>query len=123
MEQKQAEMIKTGEAVLKMLNRDKEAQESATRKLERFCELPLLAVDEIDAAKMSEWSEETRRRIFDARYRDAVAKRTHTVFAMNCAPKDLPGDLYDRIRDGRFVVYHNADPSARPMMGEYGKVS
>jgi hypothetical protein len=36
---------------------------------------------------------------------------------MNGDPSGLPGDLYDRMRDGRFVVFHNADASMRPVMG------
>jgi hypothetical protein len=36
---------------------------------------------------------------------------------MNDDPSKLPGDLYDRMRDGRFVVFHNTDASMRPVMG------
>ncbi len=31
-------------------------------------------------------------------------------------PAELPGDLYDRMRDGRFVIFHNWDASMRPVM-------
>lgn len=100
---------------------DRGADASASVRLDRFCMLPVLVVDEIDAAKASEWSEETRRRIFDSRYRDACAGVRHTVLAMNCDPEDLPGDLYDRVRDGRFVVFNNRDGSVRPVMGDWGE--
>ncbi|MCK4451269.1 MAG: hypothetical protein KAX26_11820 [Anaerolineae bacterium] len=65
---------------------------------------------------MTDFAYEFRTAFLDDRYRLAVTRRTHTLFAMNCDPADLPGDLYDRLRDGRFVVFHNTDVSMRPAM-------
>ena len=58
---------------------------------------------------MTDFVYEFRAAFIDDRYRLAVTRRAHTLFAMNGAPSDLPGDLYDRMRDGRFVIFHNED--------------
>ncbi len=79
--------------------------------------MPVLAIDELDAAKMTDFAYEFRAAFLDDRYRLAVTCRAHTLFAMNGDPSGLPGDLYDRMRDGRFVVFHNTDASMRPVMG------
>ncbi|MCP4540407.1 MAG: AAA family ATPase [Chloroflexi bacterium] len=94
-----------------------DAQENALARYERLKAVPVLAIDEIDAAKMTDFAYEFRAAFLDDRYRLAVACRAHTLFAMNGEPSELPGDLYDRMRDGRFVVFHNADASMRPVMG------
>ncbi|MCP4540735.1 MAG: AAA family ATPase [Chloroflexi bacterium] len=93
------------------------AQEDALARYERLKAVPVLAIDEIDAAKMTDFAYEFRAAFLDDRYRLAVACRAHTLFAMNGEPSELPGDLYDRMRDGRFVVFHNRDASMRPVMG------
>ncbi|MCP4538830.1 MAG: AAA family ATPase [Chloroflexi bacterium] len=103
-----------------------DAQENTLARYERLKAVPVLAIDEIDAAlylsyrtsaKMTDFAYEFRAAFLDDRYRLAVACRAHTLFAMNGEPSELPGDLYDRMRDGRFVVFHNADASMRPVMG------
>jgi DNA replication protein DnaC len=93
---------------------DRDADADARERYERFKTLPVLAIDECDGPRLTAFAEEFRRSFLDDRYRLAVARRAHTVFAMNCDPATLPGDLYDRLRDGRFVIFHNTDPSMRP---------
>jgi hypothetical protein len=92
------------------------AEDDARARYERLKSLPILAIDEFDAARMTDFAYEFRTAFLDDRYRLAVTRRAHTLFAMNCDPAELPGDLYDRLRDGRFVVFHNADVSMRPAM-------
>jgi len=92
------------------------AQDDARARYERLKALPILAIDEFDAARMTDFAYEFRTAFLDDRYRLAVTCRAHTLFAMNCDPVELPGDLYDRLRDGRFVIFHNADVSMRPAM-------
>lgn len=94
----------------------RDAVHDARTRYERIKALPLVAVDEMDGARMTEWADEFRRAWLDDRYRMAVAGEAHTVFAMNADPRTLPGDVWDRLRDGRFAVHHNPDPSARPGM-------
>lgn len=93
-----------------------DARDDARARYERLKALPVLAIDEFEAARMTDFAYEFRTAFLDDRYRLAVARRAHTLFAMNCNPTQLPGDLYDRLRDGRFVIFHNADPSMRPAM-------
>lgn len=87
---------------------------TADRTAEKFRNLPILAIDEVDAARMTEYAQAFRRQLLDNRYRDGIEQNRFTVFAMNSDPKSLPGDLYSRMRDGRFVIYRNRDDDARP---------
>lgn len=78
--------------------------------------VPALAIDEIDKARMTAYSDEFRSKFFDYRYRLAVEGKAVTIFAMNCDPGELPMHVYDRLRDGRFIIVHNGDTSIRPTM-------
>ena len=89
------------------------AKTDARARYERLKSLPVLAIDEFDAARMTDFAYEFRTAFLDDRYRLAVTRRAHTLFAMNCDPAALPGDIYDRLRDGRFVIFHNTDRSMR----------
>ncbi len=93
------------------------ARENARARYERLKSLPVLAIDEFDAARMTDFAYEFRTAFLDDRYRLAITRRAHTLFAMNHDPSTLPGDLYDRMRDGRFVIFHNRDTSMRPVIG------
>jgi DNA replication protein DnaC len=61
--------------------------------LARYRDADLLLVDDLGAAKSSEWVEETTYRLINARYKDM---RT-TVFTTNLAPDKLAVGLGDRI--------------------------
>lgn len=93
-----------------------DTQNGARARYERLKSLPILAIDEFDAARMTDFAYEFRTAFLDDRYRLAATRRAHTLFAMNGNPAELPGDLYDRMRDGRFVIFRNADASMRPAM-------
>ncbi len=90
------------------------ARDDARARYERLKSLPILAIDEFDAARMTDFAYEFRTAFLDDRYRLAMTRRAHTLFAMNCNPKELPGDTHDRLRDGRFMIFHNKDKSMRP---------
>jgi len=89
------------------------AQDDARARYEQLKSLPILAIDEFDAARMTDFAYEFRTAFLDDRYRLAMTRKAHTLFAMNCDPAELPGDIYDRLRDGRFVIFHNTDKSMR----------
>ncbi|MEE8390392.1 MAG: AAA family ATPase [Anaerolineae bacterium] len=97
---------------------DPKAQDDARARYERLKSLPILAIDEFDAARMTDFAYEFRTAFLDDRYRLAITRRAHTLFAMNSDPKELPGDIYDRLRDGRFKIFHNTDQSMRPTLEE-----
>lgn len=54
---------------------------------------PLLLVDDLGAAKVTEWTEETTYRLIDARYRDCRP----TVFTSNLGAGQLGAQLGDRV--------------------------
>ncbi len=89
------------------------AKEDARARYEQLKSLPVLAIDEFDAARMTDFAYEFRTAFLDDRYRLAITRRAHTLFAMNHDPATLPGDIYDRLRDGRFEIFHNTDQSMR----------
>jgi len=78
--------------------------------------IPCLAIDEIDKARMTAYSAEFRSAFLDYRYRLAWNGRAVTLFAMNCDPSEMPPPVYDRLRDGRFVIVRNRDASLRPAL-------
>lgn len=92
------------------------ADETYNQRFERLMRIKLLAVDEMDKAKDTEWLKEFRFNFLDERYRQAILGESAMVFASNTAPNLLPMALYDRVRDGRFKIVENTAPSARPNM-------
>lgn len=93
-----------------------EANESYNQRFQRLLGIKLLAVDEMDKAKDTEWLNEFRFNFLDERYRQAILGESAMVFASNTPPNLLPMALYDRVRDGRFAIVENTTPSARPNM-------
>lgn len=84
---------------------------------ERLIKAPVLAIDEMDKIKNSDWVEQFRFLFLDARYQSAVNKQTMTVFAGQPHPKIIfDSPIYDRFRDGRFFIIENKAYSARPQM-------
>jgi DNA replication protein DnaC len=94
--------------------------EQSIARLERWTRIPLLAIDEFDRFKATEFAKEKLYRLMDARYVYALRGGSMTLMASNLPPEGLAvdGDQYlvDRIRDGRFRVRHMRGASARPAM-------
>jgi DNA replication protein DnaC len=86
-------------------------------RLRRLQRIPLLAIDEFEKHKETEWVKQFRTQLVDIRYRTAISDdkraRTYTLWAGNADPKSLPGYIWDRIDDNRFVVYHYTGESKR----------
>ena len=93
-----------------------DATESYIQRFDRLKALRLLAVDEMDKARETEFSQEFRFEFLDERYRQAILGTSAMVFAGNTDPALLPLPLYDRVNDGRFTIVENTAPSARPHM-------
>jgi len=93
-----------------------DATESYIQRFDRLKALRLLAVDEMDKARDTEFSQEFRFEFLDERYRQGILGTSAMVFAGNTDPALLPLPLYDRVRDGRFTIVENTAPSARPHM-------
>lgn len=92
------------------------ADETYNQRFQKLTKVKLLAVDEMDKAKDTEWLQEFRFNFLDERYRQAILGESAMVFASNTPPNLLPMALYDRARDGRFRIVENTAPSARPNM-------
>ena len=103
------------------LERDRQVKQPGASMgyVDRFNELlaiPVLCIDEMDKARQTEFADEFRFDFLDERYRQGIHGKTTTVFASNTDPAELPMPIYDRIRDGRFLIVYNPAPSARPAM-------
>ncbi len=82
----------------------------------RLKDVRILAIDEMDKPKESDWMQDFRFHFLDSRYTSACNKDTVTIFAGNKNPKFFGEVLYDRIREGKFKIVHNSAPSARKQM-------
>ena len=90
--------------------------ESAYRRMQRFATARVLAIDEVDKVKATDWTVELETAIFDRRYRDGLARLSGTVLAMNTNPDRLPEWIYSRLSDGRNRIIENRDPDMRRLM-------
>lgn len=89
---------------------------SACKRLDRFATVPVLAIDEADKVKVSDWTIERESSLIDKRYRLGLSRMAGTLIAMNKDPHTLPEWISDRLYDGRNTVIHNSDHSMRRMM-------
>jgi DNA replication protein DnaC len=85
-------------------------------RFERLKAVPVLAIDELDKVRLTEFGLEFTFDFLDERYRQAIHGQTVTLFAGQTCPDDLPAPLSSRIYDGRFQVIHNPAGDARPAM-------
>jgi hypothetical protein len=90
-----------------------EGDRDAESKIDWWQNLPVLAIDEFNRVKESEWSSERRFALMDMRYVQAVRHETITLIASNTSPEQQDSYLRDRILDGRFQVIELKGPSAR----------
>jgi hypothetical protein len=110
-------------------------------RLDWWADLPLLAIDEFDRLRATEFAAERRFLLMDRRYESALRcgaaksrpssgylqsyqaalnfgrRGAITLMAGNEDPALLDSYLYDRISDGRFHVVHLTGESLRPVMG------
>lgn len=98
----------------------KSPQAEAARKIRWFSTLPVLAIDELEKTKSTEFVDERRFQILNARY-EAATRQAYgvTLLAANVPPGDLPGALASRVGDGRFAVVHITAKDMRPLGGEF----
>lgn len=89
--------------------------EDAYSRLRRFEEIEILAIDEFDKVRMTEWVQEQITDLIDRRYRLALEGQAGTLIAMNGDPVNLPDWIYSRLRDGRNQIINNSDNDLRPL--------
>lgn len=106
-----------------------DAHDNDRDRYRRLLAVKYLAIDECDKARLTEYASEFRSAFLDDRWRYGVEsgpEQRHTLLAMNDDPAELPGHIYDRLRDGRFGCWldnvwfpgitRNRDESMRPAM-------
>lgn len=92
------------------------AKDDYLARFDKLRQIKVLAIDEMDKPRSTEWAEEFRFNFLDDRYRSALNGETITLFAGNTNPASFGDVLFDRIRDGRFKIVFNGQSSARPHM-------
>lgn len=101
----------------KAQEKDPNVNQGYIQRFEKVLKIKVLAIDEMDKARSTEFADDFRFHFLDERYRQAEHGLTVTIFASNDNPANmLPEPLYDRVCDGRFKVVQNLAPSARPGM-------
>lgn len=95
--------------------------ESMYARLERVKSICMLAVDEFQGIKVTDWRLEQLRNIVDRRWRDGVDGRSFSIFAMNEDPASLEARIWSRLRDGSNAlsgkpVIENNDVDMRPLL-------
>jgi len=95
---------------------DQHTQIEAGRRLKRWASIPMLAIDEFDKVKDTDFVHEKRMRLLDDRYEAAVKRQSVTLIASNLSPEVFEDYLADRIRDGRFEIVELTTDSLRPAM-------
>lgn len=76
-------------------------------RFERVVNIPVLAIDEFDKVRLTDFREEFLFEFLNTRWRQAVDGVTATLFAGQTAPMVWPDPIRSRIEDGRFKVVHN----------------
>jgi DNA replication protein DnaC len=95
--------------------------ESMYARLERVKSIRMLAVDEFQGIKITDWRLEQLRNIVDRRWRDGIDGKSFSIFAMNEDPASLEARVWSRLRDGRNAlsgkpVIVNNDADMRPLL-------
>lgn len=101
-----------------LLKRMREAIDSPTSRpiIDRYTELPVLAVDEfVSEDGLTAWGREQLRLLVDRRY--LAARRSVTLLATNVRPADWPDYIRSRLHDNRCSMVEMKGPDMRPRMG------
>src|SRR5574341_2389919 len=85
-------------------------------RLARLRDVKLLALDEFDKIRETEFSSQRRFRLYDERYVQATRMESITLLASNIPPDGFDEYIYDRSRDGRMNIVSLSGRSVRPGM-------
>lgn len=100
----------------KLKDSDPAANLGYIQRFDKLKAIKCLAIDEMDKARDTAFAEEFCFSFLDERYRQAYRGETITIFAGNSNPSLQPPAIYDRVRDGRFMIVENKAASGRPVM-------
>lgn len=90
--------------------------DDAYSRLMRFSSVRVLAIDEFDKLRMTEWALEQITDLIDRRYRLGMDDNASTIIAMNSNPRDLSPWIASRLT--QYPIIHNADGDMRPLIGD-----
>lgn len=95
--------------------------DSMYERLERIKAVRVLAVDEFQGIKVTDWRLEQLRNLVDRRWRDGLDGKSFTLFAMNENPASLEPRIWSRLCDGRNRLHGepvilNNDADMRPLL-------
>jgi len=98
-------------------NREREVvDDNAYSRLLMFERVKMLAIDEFDKVRVTDWVQEQLTDLIDRRYRVALDGKSGTIVAMNDDPRGLPAWMYSRLAQN--LIVHNDDNDMRPIFGE-----
>lgn len=89
----------------------------AYTRLQRFERVKVLALDEFDKVKVTDWVRDQLTDLIDRRYRMAEDGQGGTLIAMNDTLDELPAWITSRLK--RYTVIHNADDDMRPELSQF----
>ena len=87
--------------------------DNAYERLLRFERVDVLAIDEFDKLRVTDWVMEQLTDLIDRRYRGGISGLSGTLIAMNSDPKEQNEWIASRLFDGRNRVIHNTDSDIR----------
>jgi len=90
--------------------------DNAFSRLREFEEVPVLALDEFDKVRATDWVQEQLTDLIDRRYRLALDGQAGTLIAMNSNPNLQPDWIYSRLSDARNRIVYNQDNDLRPLL-------
>ena len=88
------------------------AEETYLERWETLRSAPVLALDELDKVNSTPWALEQFSALVDHRWRNM--RTMATLFALNTDVEALPGDVADRVTDGRASIVRFEGASKRP---------
>ncbi len=97
---------------------DPQTPEAESSIMDWFVSVPVLALDEVDKMRITDYRKDRRFLLLDSRYERACNENLFSVTLMagNDNPDRLDPSIFDRIRDGRFTVIEMRGASLRPGM-------
>lgn len=90
--------------------------DDAYYRLVRFETVRVLAIDEFDKVRVTDWVMEQLTDLIDKRYRLGLDGQAGTLIAMNSDPTNQPEWIASRLLDGRNTIVHNADLDIRSVL-------
>lgn len=84
---------------------EEDSQHELMHRIQFWQNLPVLAIDELDKANMTEWAKERIHQLLDQRWVRAIRGEGVTLLAANSPATDLSGYLASRIKDSRFKPF------------------